>query len=292
MRRIVLILLLLLIPAGARPEEAKLRVVASFSILGDLVRQIGGADVALATLVGPDGDAHVFEPSPDDAEQLRRAQLFIVNGLGLEGWMPRLVDSAGFKGKLVVASAGIDPLVPESGSVPDPHAWQDVANGRRYAQTLAAALEAADPAHAAQYQARAADYDRALAALDSWVRQQIGTIPPERRKIITTHDAFLYFGRAYGVSFLAPIGMNEDSEPDAGAVAELIRTIRQQQIKALFIENMTDPRLLQQLARETGTSPGGTLFADALSGPGEGGESYLAMFRHNVPLMVAAMARN
>jgi zinc/manganese transport system substrate-binding protein len=292
MRRIVLILLLLLVPAGARAEAPPLHVVASFSILGDLVRQIGGEDVTLDTLVGPDGDAHVFEPSPDDAEQLRRAQLFIVNGLGLEGWMQRLIESSGFKGRLVVASAGIDPLIPAAGAAPDPHAWQDIGNGRRYAQTIAASLEAADPAHAAAYQSREAGYDRELAALESWVRQQIGSIPPTKRKIITTHDAFGYFGRAYGVSFLAPVGMSEESEPDAGAVADLIRTIRQEQIKALFIENMTDPRLLQQLARETGTVPGGTLFADALSGPNEGGETYAAMFRHNVPLMAAAMGRN
>lgn len=292
MRRIALILLLLLVPAGTRAQAAPLRVVASFSILGDLVRQIGGEDVTLDTLVGPDGDAHVFEPSPDDAEQLRQAQLFVVNGLGLEGWIQRLIESSGFKGKLVVASAGIDPLIPAGAAAPDPHGWQDIGNGRHYAQIIATAFEAADPAHAAAYQSREAGYDRELAALESWVRQQIDAIPPNKRKIITTHDAFGYFGRAYGVSFLAPVGMSEESEPDAGAVAELIRTIRQEQIKALFIENMTDPRLLQQLARETGTASGGTLFADALSGPGEGGETYIAMFRHNVPLMVAAMAKN
>ncbi len=288
----LLTLALLLWPALAR--AAPLPVVASFSILGDMVRQIGGEDVAVTVLVGPDSDSHVYEPSPSDTRRVAAARLFVVNGLGLEGWIPRLVDSAGFKGKVVTATDGVTPLqLAEAGkTAPDPHAWQDLADGRIYVRNIAAALEAADPEHAAAYAQRAVTYDAELAVLNDWVKAQIGSVPPERRKIVTTHDAFQYFGRAYGVAFEAPVGMNEDSEPDARAVAGLIRQIRQEHIRALFIENMTDPRLLDQLARETGTKPAGALLADALSKPGEGGETYAALFRRNVPAMVAAMMGN
>jgi zinc/manganese transport system substrate-binding protein len=286
--------LLALLPLCAHADAGKLPVVASFSVLGDLVRQIGGDDVQIDTLVGPDGDVHVYQPSPGDARKLAAARLVVVNGLDLEGWMARLIASAGFKGDIVTATQGVVPLqsTEDGRTLPDPHAWQDLANGRAYVRNIAAALAAADPGHAANYADRAAAYDAELADLDKWVKTEIGMIPPEQRRIITTHDAFRYFGHAYGIEFRAPVGMSEDSEPSAGAVAALIRTIRHDHIRALFIENMTDPRLIEQLARETGAVPGGALFADALSKPGEGGESYVAMFRHNLPAMVAAMARN
>ena len=293
LKRLALVLLALL-PLSARAEGGKLPVVASFSVLDDLVQQIGGDDVEVDTLVGCDGDAHVYQPSPGDARKLVAARLFVVNGLGLEGWMARLIASAGFKGRVVTATEGIVPLQTEVNgkASPDPHAWQDLANGRIYVRNIAAALAATDPDHAADYARRASAYQAQLAELDTWVRTQIATIPEGQRRIITTHDAFHYFGRAYGIEFSAPVGMSEESEPNAGAVAALIRQIRQDHIGALFIENMTDPRLIEQLAHETGATLGGSLFADALSKPGEGGESYQAMFRHNVPEMVAAMARN
>jgi zinc/manganese transport system substrate-binding protein len=292
MNRLIAIALLLLLPALAQADP--LPVVVSFSVLGDMVRQVGGEDVAVTVLVGPDSDSHVYEPSPSDTRRLAAARLFVVNGLGLEGWMPRLIDSAGFKGRVVTVTDGITPLqLTEAGKMaPDPHAWQDLANGRIYARNIATALAEADPDHAAAYAQRAAAYDAELAVLDDWVKAEIGSVPPERRKIVTTHDAFQYFGHAYGVAFEAPVGMNEESEPDARAVAALIRQIRQEHIRALFIENMTDPRLLDQLARETGTKPAGSLLADALSKPGEGGETYVALFRRNVPAMVAAMMGN
>jgi zinc/manganese transport system substrate-binding protein len=286
--------LLALLPLSVQAADTRLPVVASFSVLGDLVRQIGGDDVQVDTLVGPDGDAHVYQPSPGDARRLAAARLFVVNGLGLEGWMARLIASSGFKGRVITATEGVAPLpLTEDGkTIPDPHAWQDLADGQIYVRNIAAALASADPDHAADYARRASEYQAQLAELDRWVRSQIATVPADKRRIITTHDAFRYFGRAYGIEFQAPVGMSEESEPNAGAVAALIRQIRQDHLGALFIENMTDPRLLEQLARETGATLGGSLFADALSKPGEGGESYQAMFRHNVPEMVAAMARN
>jgi len=286
--------LLALLPLAAHAQAGKLPVVASFSVLGDMVREIGGDDVELATLVGPDGDAHVYQPSPGDTRRLAAASLIVVNGLGLEGWIDRLIASSGFKGQVVTASEGIAVLAAtDSGKkTPDPHAWQDIADGRIYARNIALALEAADPGHADRYAERATAYDAKLAALDDWVRTEIAAVPEVQRRIVTTHDAFRYFGRAYGVAFEAPVGMDEDSEPNAAALAALIRQIRRDHVQALFVENMTDPRLIEQLARETGVTPGGALFADALSKPGEGGETYVAMFRHNVPAMAAAMRGN
>lgn len=291
MRRLLLILALLLGQAGgARADEPRLPVTASFSILADMVREIGRDRVDVVSLVGPDGDAHVFQPAPRDVRRVAQSKLFVVNGMGLEGWLDRLRQAAGFAGTLVVASDGVAPLMRDGAA--DPHAWQDVAAAAIYAGNIARGLAAADPAHADDYRRAGESYIAALDALDRWVRERIATVPPAQRRIITTHDAFAYFGRAYGIAFAAPVGMTEEAEPSAGAVARLIRQIRQDGTRALFVENMTDPRLIEQLAREAGAVPGGTLFADALSKPGEGGETYEAMIRHNVTLMVQAMARN
>jgi zinc/manganese transport system substrate-binding protein len=270
-------------------DPAPIRCVASFSILGDMVREIGGDHVALTVLVGPDGDAHVYQPTPNDARAVAEARVFVINGLGLEGWLDRLTRAASFSGTLVTASNGIMPLV--TGGSTDPHAWQDVADAEIYVRNIEAALAAADPANADDYRARLNRYEAALTTLDTWIRDQIATIPEAHRRIITTHDAFGYFGRAYGVHVEAPVGMDEESEPSAATLAQLIRQVREDGTKAIFIENMTDPRLINQLASETGATLGGTLFADALSKRGDGGESYIAMMRHNVTLMVAAMGR-
>src|SRR5579859_2390384 len=229
----LLALLPLAIPARAqtRPQD-KLPVVVSFSVLGDMVRRVGGDDVALTALVGPDGDTHVYQPSPGDARRLAGARLFVINGFGLEGWMARLIASANFTGTVVTASNGVTALqLTEDGKpVPDPHAWQDLADGRIYVRNIAAALAVADPAHADGYAKRAGAYDAELAELETWVKAQIAGVPADRRRIITTHDAFQYFGHAYGIAFDAPVGMNEDSEPDAAAVADLIRQIRHDHI--------------------------------------------------------------
>ena len=279
--RLLLVAFLLLLSAPAL-ADTKLPVVVSFSILGDMVAEIGGDAVDVTSLVGPDGDAHVYQPSPRDAKAIAEAKLVVVNGLGLEGWMDRLIRSARYRGTVVTATSGITPLQLPGSAAPDPHAWQSIPMGEAYVATIAAALEAADPAHAELYRQRAEAYLATLEALDRWVHDEIATVPPEKRRIITTHDAFQYFGQTYAVEFKAAIGMNEESEPDAAGLARFVRQIRSEHISALFIENMTDPRLIQQLARETGTSSGGELFADALSKQGEGGETYVAMFRHNV----------
>ncbi len=291
MMRFLLLAGLMLLSAPAL-ADTKLPVVVSFSILGDMVAEIGGDEVAVTSLVGPDGDAHVYQPSPRDAKAIAEAKLVVVNGLGLEGWMDRLIRSARYKGAVVTATSGIVPLQLPGSAAPDPHAWQSIANGEAYVATIATGLEAADPPHAELFRQRAEAYLKSLEALDHWVRDKLATVPPEKRRIITTHDAFQYFGQAYGVEFKAAIGMNEESEPNAAGLARFIRQIRSEHVSALFIENMTDPRLIEQLAHETGATVGGELFADALSKPGEGGATYIAMFQHNVPTMVAAMNRN
>ncbi len=288
---------------------APLKVVASFSILGDMVAQVGGDLVAVRTLVGPDGDAHVYQPTPGDAQAVAGAGLVVVNGLGFEGWLDRLTGAAGYRGRVVIATRGVtaQTMVEEDDEggvsrpgrkvvtpkrIDDPHAWQDLRNGAVYVRNIAEGLAAADPANAATYRARAQAYAAELKTLDGWVRETLEPIPADRRKVITGHDAFGYFANAYGVMFIAPVGISTEAEPTASGVARLIRQIRQEQIKALFVENMTDPRLIEQIGRETGAQPGGTLYADALSGPAGPAPTYVAMFRHNAALLAAAMRRN
>jgi zinc/manganese transport system substrate-binding protein len=279
------------IPMTARAAPQKLKVVATITILGDMVAEVGGGHVALTTLVGPDGDAHAFEPTPADARALSEADLVVVNGLGLEGWIDRLIQASGYQGPIVVASRGVAPRrMDEDGlTVSDPHAWQDLANGHRYVVNIEAALAAADPAHAADYQAAAKQYLAALDALDREVRSEIAEVPPERRKVVTSHDAFGYFGAAYGIRFVAPEGISEDAEPSAADLKRLIDQIRREHIRVLFFENALSPRLVEQIARETDAVVGGTLYADALSAPGGPAPTYLDMFRHNLPLLKAAM---
>ena len=258
----------------------KLKVVTTFTILGDMVRNVGREHVALTTLVGPDADAHVYEPTPADARALAQADLVIVNGLGFEGWIDRLVKASGYEGLVVVASEGIAALKTEEDQL-DPHAWQDLNNGRLVVANIAAALAAADPAHADDYRRHADAYDRELAALDREIRSRLDAAPGDQRKVITSHDAFQYLGRAYGISFHAPVGLSTESEPSAGEVAALIRQMRDEGIHALFVENITDPRLVEQLAREAGAVIGGRLYSDSLSGPTGPAPTYLDMFRHN-----------
>ena len=277
-------------PALADP----LPVVASFSILGDLVQQVGGADVSVVTLVGPGGDSHVYQPVPSDAQSIAKAKVVFINGLGFEGWMERLVQASGTKAQVVTVSTAVKAAsMEEDGKqITDPHAWQNIGNGRLYVQAIAEALIKEDAAHADGYRQRAAALDKELADLDVWVRAEIAKVATDKRKIITTHDAFGYFGRAYGVSFLAPIGINTEAEPTPSGVAKLARQAKAEHIKALFIENLSDPRLIQTLAKEAGAEVGGELFSDSLSPEDGPAASYQAMFHHNVPAMAAAMAKN
>jgi zinc/manganese transport system substrate-binding protein len=274
-------------PALAAPVP----VVASFSILGDMVQQVGGDRVSVTTIVGPNADTHVYEPRPQDAAVLGQAQAFFVNGLGFEGWLDRLVEATSFKGAVVTVSDGVKTQTMEEDgeAATDPHAWQSLGNGLIYVANIAKGLCTVDAEGCATYTANAEAYSAEVKALDAEVKTSIAAVPEAERKVITTHDAFGYFAAAYGVTFLAPEGISTESEASATDVARLIDQVRHEGVKALFIENMSDPRLVQQIAAETGAKLGGALYADALSEPGEGAGTYLDMFRHNVALLVAAL---
>jgi zinc/manganese transport system substrate-binding protein len=281
---------------GEPVVTSPIRVVVSFSLLKDIVQQVGGADVAVTSLIGPDSDAHVFEPRPDQARLLSHAQLFVVNGFGFEGWLTRLTGAAQYRGPVVVASEGITPIIrTEAGDAapsPDPHAWQDARNAVIYADNIARALAGADPARADAYRQRFRKYEAKIEALDQHVRDELGAIPAEKRRVITSHDAFGYYGKAYGVAFLAPEGFNTDSEPSAKTITELIRQIRREGIKALFLENISDPRLVEELARETGTTLGPPLYSDALSRSNGPAPTYIRMIEYNTAALKQGMLKN
>jgi zinc/manganese transport system substrate-binding protein len=261
-------------------------VVATFSILGDLVKNVGGDRVEVSTLVGPNGDVHVYLPTPGDARKLAAAKVVFVNGLGLEGWLTRLISASGTKASIVIASEGIKPRKMkdehDTGDVPDAHAWQSVANAKIYVANIRDGLIALDPAGKASYDANATAYLGKLDELETQVAVAIAKIPVDRRKIITTHDAFGYFSDAYGMTFIAPEGVSTDAEPSAKDLAKIITQIRLQKIPAVFMENITDPRLMEEIARETGATIGGTLYSDALSDPSGPAGTYIEMMRHNV----------
>ncbi|MDR2209822.1 MAG: zinc ABC transporter substrate-binding protein [Azoarcus sp.] len=277
------------IASGARATEVE--VITSFSILGDLIHQIGGERVSVHTLVGPGQDAHAYEPRPSDARRIKRARLVVQNGLGFDDWLPRLARASGYQGKLVVASDGIRPLAMHNDAPRiDPHAWQDVANVQIYVANIVAALIAADPGGAEFYRANATRYRAALDVLDADIRAAVARLPQERRRVVSAHDAFGYFARAYGLIFLAPKGASAHSKPGARDVARLIKQLRSEKAPAVFIETILDPRLIERIRIESGATMGGTLYSDALSPPGGPASTYIAMMRHNLDTLMAALA--
>ena len=269
--------------------QNRLNVVASFSIPGDFVRNVGGDRVNVTTLVGPNADVHVYTPAPADAKTIADAKLVIVNGLGLEGWLPRLVQSASGKAAIIAASNGIAPL--KLGTDADPHAWQSVSNAKIYVANIRDALAAADPADAAVFRANAVRYLAELDALEAEVRTAVAKIPPERRKVISTHDAFGYFAEAYGIAFIAPLGVSTETEPSARDIAQIIDQIKKTKIPAVFLENMSDGRLIGRIAAETGAKVGGTLISDALTDEKGDSPTYIAMVRHNIRALTNALDR-
>ena len=295
--------------APAVSAEPNLQVIASFSILGDMANEIGGEHVSVTTLVGPDGDTHVYEPTPADVQALAKADLLIVNGLGFEGWLERLSTAASFKGITVVATNGITPLSLEEHHEEaeihedeeehghghhhhgdkDPHAWHSLTNGAVYASNIEEGLSAADPSNAAVYRENGERYRAEITALDQETRLSLEALPEERRKIVTPHDAFGYFADSHDLIFLAPQGLSTESEASAADVAALIRQIRDERISAIFVENVADSRLIEQITRETDAVIGGTLYSDALSADDGPASTYLDMFRHNVGAITSAL---
>jgi zinc/manganese transport system substrate-binding protein len=290
MRRLIWLLLYCAFIVSAHPARAEGRfpVVASFSILADLVHNVGGERIDVTVLVGPDGDVHVYEPAPADAKKIAASRLVFVNGFGLEGWLPRLVQAAGGKATVVTATSGIAPL--RRGSDADPHAWQSVVNAKTYVANIRDALVAAAPADAEFFRANAAAYLAKLDALDREVREAIATIPENRRKVISTHDAFGYFAAAYGIAFIAPLGVSTESEASARDVAGIISQIKTAKIPAIFLENISDPRLIQRIAAETGARVGGTLYSDSLTPEKGNAPTYIDMVRHNIKALTSALS--
>lgn len=299
----------------------KLPVVASFSILGDFVKEVGGERIALTTIVGPNGDAHVYQPTPADAKAMAAAKVVFVNGLGFEGWLDRLVKASGTKATIVVATKGITPRtgLEDHDDEPagkkdkhghakdahakdahgkdahghggiDPHAWQSIANAKIYVANVRDGLIAADPAGRDAYTANATAYLAKLDALEGEVKAALGRIPEAQRRIITSHDAFGYFGEAYGMVLIAPEGVSTESEASAKDVARIIRQIKAQKIPAVFVENITDPRLTQRIAKESGAKVGGELYSDALSDDKGPASTYIEMMRSNVRELTSALA--
>lgn len=298
-RRTALLLPLLATPA--RAQEKTLKVVTSFTILADMVHQVGETRVAVRSLAGPNQDLHGFEPRPSDLQAVAQADVMVVNGLGLEGWAERIAKAAGFKGTAIVASKGVAAL--KSGhkhgaghshaghnhGAHDPHAWQDIANARLYVENIRTGLAATDPARAASYTAAAARYTAELTALDAEIRALLAPIPRNRRRAVTSHDAFAYFAAAYGIDMLAIAGTWRDSEPSARDLAALTAQVKRQNIRALFLENASNPAALNALSTETGIKIGGQLYPDALTPPGGPADGYIRMMRHNATVIAEAL---
>ncbi len=285
----------------ADAAQDKLKVVASFSILADFARNVGGDRVDVSMLVGPGGDAHVYTPTPADARNVAAAKLVIVNGLGFEGWLSRLVKAAGNKATIVTATKGITPRKNKADDhkhahgdshddEADPHAWQSVPNAKFYVANIRDALIAADAAGADTYRANADRYLKKLDELEREVRQAVDTIPADRRKLISTHDAFGYLADSYGIAFIAPQGVSTESEATARDVARIVTQIKAQKIPAVFLENVSDPRLMRRIAQESGAKLGGTLFSDSLTDEKGDAATYIEMIRHNIRTLANALA--
>ena len=277
--------------SAAFAQDKKMPVVATFSILGDLVKNVGGERVDVTTLVGPNSDTHVYAPTPADARKVAAAKVVFVNGLGYEGWMTRLVKASGAEATSVVASDGVKSrkMQEEGHQVTDPHAWQSIGNARIYVANIRDGLIAADPAGKGVYEANATAYLAKLDGLETEVKDAIAEIPAERRRLITSHDAFGYFGANYGIEFIAPLGVSTESAMSARDVARIIAQIRKQKVPAVFMENITDPRIMEQIAKESGARIGGSLFSDALSDAKGPAATYIDMMRNNIRELRAAL---
>lgn len=281
-----------------RPEavvatpDRRLKVLASFSILGDVVRNIGRDRIDVDVIVGPDADPHVYRPTPQTVQQVAAADLIIINGLGFEGWLERLIQASGYQGEVVIACEGIAPqmLPHQDGKVlRDPHAWNSVENMLQYVYNITTALQRRDPENAAVYGKYSAYYCDQLKVLEAWIHQQVARVPADQRKVITAHDAFQYLGLAYGIAFFAPVGITTEEEPSAKGAAILIDQIKRQKIRALFLENAANGKLLSMISQEVQIPVSGVLYADALSQAQGPAPNYIAMMRYNITQLVQGM---
>jgi zinc/manganese transport system substrate-binding protein len=277
-----------------RPKQGcadGLGIVASFSILADMVRRVGGGLIKVSSLVPPDADVHAYQPNAANSRSLAAAAMLVENGLGLEGWMARLAQASDFRGVRVIASNRVTPRQMREGDakVLDPHAWQNPRNGISYVDNIASGLTAADPGRAETWRSNAAAFVAEIERTDAWIAGQFAAIPASARRIVTTHDAFGYYGDRYGVTFLAAEGISTDAEPSAKGIAALIRQVKQERVRMVFLENMTDSRITTTLAQETGATVSGPVYSDALSKPDGPAPDYLTMLRYNTVWFVRAM---
>lgn len=277
--------------AGGAAQARTVEAVASFTVLADMVQQVGGEHVHVTSLVPPNGDPHGYESTPDDARKLKGADLVFTSGLGLEGWFARLTEASGYAGSPVVASSGIKTrrMEEQGKTITDPHAWNSIPNAEVYVANIERALAEADPEDAAAFHRNAESYDAKLKALDAYAHAEVDGVPEGERKVLTTHDALSYFGEAYGVKFLSPLGFSTENEPSAAQVAGVIRQIKAEHVHTYFFENSNDPRLVKQIGDATGAQPGGELYVEALSPPGGPAPTYADMFKYNVDRLVAGM---
>ena len=273
--------------AGPASASDRLQVVASFSILGDMVRQVTGNLADVATIVGPDADAHLYQPNTADAKAVAGADIVFVNGLGFETWSDALINNAGGDASVIVATGGVEPILVD-GEI-DPHAWNALTNGIIYVENIAAAMAAADAGNADVYKANAASYIARLRALHASAAGTFGSLPEGGRTVVTAHDAFGYLADSYRLNFLAPVGIDTEAEPSASELAALIAHLKKTGAGALFVENITSPALIEQISKETGLKIGGRLFSDALSERGGPATSYVAMFEHNLGAIMTAL---
>jgi zinc/manganese transport system substrate-binding protein len=301
--RVVFAGVAILLGGSTAGAEAKIKVVATFSVIGDMVTNVAGGKVDLVTLVGPAGDTELFKPSLADGKNIAEANIVFMNDLNdeFEPWLEPLLKQVKFSGAKIIVSRGAKTRTSTEERAPrsksgeeeiDQHAWLDPKNGVIYVRNIAAALAKSDPANAAEYRARADTYIKELQALDAWAKAEIATLPAAKRRVLASHDSLQYLAKAYGITLLSINGWTNNSEPSAAELARLTQQIRQEGIHALFLDSITDPRAMQQVAKETGALIGGTLYGDALSKPSEEADTYLKMLRHDVTALKAGMMKN
>ena len=301
--RYVLLVALAALPAAALGAADKPTVVATFSVLGDLIANVAGDHVDLITIVGPNGDTELYRPTLADSRTIVGARIVFVNNLNdeFEPWLEPLLKQSGFTGTKVVASRGAKTITAEeehpisgkeAAPVIDQHAWLDPRNGIVYVKNIAQALERADPANAADYRARAASYVKQLQSVDAWMRTEMATVPVSKRRIIASHDSLQYLAKACGITLISINGWTNKSEPSAAELARLARQIEMERVHALFLDSITDPRAMERIAKETGAVIAGTLYGDALSAPGGEAGTYIEMIRHDVATLKAGMLKN
>jgi len=293
----------ILLGASAAAATERIKVVATFSVIGDMVANVAGDKVDLVTLVGPAGDTELFRPSLADGKSVAEAKIVFMNDLNdeFEPWLEPLLKQVKFSGAKIVVSRGVKTYTSTEERAPrnksgeeeiDQHAWLDPKNGVIYIRNIAAALVKNDPANAADYRLRADAYIKELQALDAWAKAEIAALPAAKRRFLASHDSLQYLAKAYGITLLSINGWTNNNEPSAAQLARLAKQVRQERIQALFLDSITDPRAMQQVAKETGASIGGTLYGDALSKPGGDADTYLKMLRHDVATLKAGMMKN